>query len=172
MPESRPQPSRPQPSRPEPSRPEPAKSAPAKTAGVAPRVGVPALNPKDDDLDSAQAQEKHQRRLALLKRSQDLTQESYDTEVEIRRLENVEAELQRNLNQLEAHREPLDGQRQHLQDEVDTTAKEIAGLRGNIEKLTGQRANLEESVGKRKKERSEHVAALSHFKAEKESLIS
>ena len=73
MPEQKPQPGRPAPGRPAPGRPAPARPEPARAAPAGPTASAPALNPKDEDPASAAAQEKHQRRLALLKRSQDLT---------------------------------------------------------------------------------------------------
>jgi hypothetical protein len=149
----------------------PAAPAARPAAPAAHPAGGAVINPKDERISAADAQEQHQRRLAVLKRSQDLTQETHDTEIEIRRLENVQGELQRNLDQLDARRNPLENHRKRLQDDVDNTTKEITGLRANIDKLTAERAKLEESVGRRKRERSEHVGAIAHFKAERESLI-
>jgi hypothetical protein len=167
--------------------PKPAAVAPPKPAAVAPPRPAAAggegvkseaaksdfvLSSKDVAISSSQAQEMHQRRLALLKRSQDLTKELSDTEVEIRRLENLQTQLQKKLDELEGTRDPLESQRKKLQSEVDECTKEISRLQQAVDNAATQRAELEEEVGRRKKERSEHVAAIAHLKAEKESLIS
>lgn len=167
--------------------PEPPKAVPPKPAAVPPKVEPPkavgpqkadvskadfVLSSKDSEISSSQAQEMHQRRLALLKRSQDLTKELSDTEIEIRRLENLQTALQKKLDELEGTRDPLEEERKKLQSEVDEVTKEIARLQQNVDSLAGQRSTLEEGVGRRKKERSEHVAAIAHLKSEKEGLIS
>ncbi len=167
-------PEQPKPVRPEVRKPvaPPARPAPTAAKPVASKPAVPTLSSKDASISDSAAQEKHTRRLALIKSSQDLGQESMETEVEIRKHEVQQAELKRNLDRLESQRSPLEEQRQTLQDEVDSTSKDIATHRAEIDKLTTRRASLEESVGGRKKERSEHVAAIARFKAEKERLIS
>lgn len=145
--------------------------APAAGGGVKAAGGpVPVLSPKDLALSTADAQEKHQRRVALIKRNQDLVKESVDTEVEIRRLETVNGELSRQLDNLGEQRSTLDGNRKRLQADVDQVG--VSALRKRSEDLAAQRSSLEEQVGRRKKERSEHVAAIARFKAEREGLIS
>ena len=129
------------------------------------------LSAKEAKVSDTEAQEKHQRRLALIKSSQDLTKESMEVEIEIRKQENIQVELQRKLAGLKGQRAPLETQRDSLQQDVDTATKDISGLRKGIEELTVQRANLEGSVGNRKKERSEHVANIVRLKSEKEGLI-
>jgi len=172
--------------KPEPPRPEPAKPAPAKIEAARPapaKPGAPEEKPAYADIDGdgvldevlsnpAQAQEKHQRRLALLKRNQDFTRESMDTEIEIRRLENVQMDLQNNLNLLAQRKKGLDEQRKELQGDADGISKEVSQLREGTEKLGLRRAQLEEQVGQHKKQRAEHVAAISRMKAEREGLIS
>jgi chromosome segregation ATPase len=94
-----------------------------------------------------------------------------DMVVAIRQLESAQTELRRTLDKLEAQRGPLEAQRKKLQEEVDDATKDISTLRASIEELTKRRAALEESLGHRRRERSEHVAAIAGFKAEKEGLI-
>jgi len=161
---------------PKPAAAPPKPAAPAAAAGGGPKSEAQKsdfiLSEKDSQISSSQAQELHQRRLALLKRSQDLTKELSDTEIEIRRLENTQTQLQKKLDELEGTRDPLESERKKLQTEVDDVTKEISRLQENVNSLASQRSALEEGVGRRKKERSEHVAAIAHLKAEKESLIS
>ncbi|MHC5056824.1 MAG: hypothetical protein ACYTKD_19230 [Planctomycetota bacterium] len=135
------------------------------------RAQAPAISAKEAKVSDTEAQEKHQRRIALIKSSQDLTKESMETEMEIRKQEHTQVELQRKLGGLKDQRAPLETQRTSVQGDVDTSTKDIASLQKGIEELTVQRANLEGSVGNRKKERSEHVANIVRFKSEKEGLI-
>ena len=145
-----------------PARPAPARAAPA---------GIAVVSAKDVPIDSAEAQENQTRRLARLKRSLDLVNELTDMETDIRRLENTQTELRQALDKFERQRGPLEKQRKALQDEVDKATKDITALRSSIDKLTTTRAGLEESIGHRRRERSEHVAAIAGFKAEKDGLI-
>ncbi len=145
----------------------PAKAAPARAAPA----GLASVSSKDVAIDSAEAQEQQTRRLARLKRSLDLVNELNDMETDIRRLENTQTELNQALDKFERQRGPLEKQRKTLQDEVDKATKDIGGLRASIEKLTTSRAGFEESIGHRRRERSEHVAAIAGFKAEKDGLI-
>jgi prefoldin subunit 5 len=167
MPEKKAEP--PKPAAPTPAAPKPAAPKPASSSTG--RSTAPVGNSKDVAIDSAEAQELHTRRLARLKRSQDLVNELTDMEADIRRLENAQTELRRTLDKFETQRGPLEKQRATLQDEVDKATKDISMLRSSIEKLTTQRAALEESIGHRRRERSEHVAAIAGFKAEKDGLI-
>ena len=130
-----------------------------------------AVSSKDAAIDSAEAQEQQTRRLAVLKRSTDLVAELNDMVVAIRQLENAQTELIRTLDKFERQRGPLEAQRKKLQEEVDDATKDISTLRASIEELTKRRAALEESLGHRRRERSEHVAAIAGFQAEKEGLI-
>jgi DNA repair exonuclease SbcCD ATPase subunit len=166
-----PRPAAPKPAAPKPAAPTAARPGPKAPGGPSAVRSAPTLSSKEEKVSDTEAQEKHTRRLALLKRSQDLTKESMETEIEIRKQEVQQGELQRDLDRLEGQRDPLEQQKTTLQGEVDEATKDISNLQSSIEQLTTQRANLEESVGKRKKERSEHVAAIAHFKAEKEGLI-
>lgn len=184
MPEQRrPEPGRPTPARPAPARPAPARPAPARPAapGPAPAKAAPApvavksaaaaVSTRDVPIDSAEAQEQQTRRLAVFKRSSDLVGELNDMVVAIRQLENAQTEHKRTLDKLESQRGPLDAQRKKLQEEVDTATSDIGSLRASIESLTKKRAGLEESTGHHRRERSEHVAAIAGFSAEKEGLI-
>lgn len=148
-----------------------APSASPRPETVSSRAQAPAISSKEAKVSDTEAQEKHQRRIALIKSSQDLTKESMETEIEIRKQEHTQVELQRKLGGLKNQRAPLETQRTSVQSDVDTSTKEIASLQKGIEELTVQRANLEGSVGNRKKERSEHVANIVRFKSEKEGLI-
>jgi hypothetical protein len=159
---------------------QPKKEAPKpQTAGVSAGAGasassraqVSAISSKEAKVSDMEAQEKHQRRIALIKSSQDLTKESMETEVEIRKQEHTQVELQRRLGTLKDQRAPLETQRKSIQEDVDGATTQIAQLQKGIEEHTGQRANLEGSVGNRKKERSEHVANIVRLKSEKEGLI-
>ena len=171
MPEKKAEPPRPAAPVPAP-RPAAARPAPAKPASSSVgRSAAPPVSSKDVAIDSAEAQEQHTRRVARLKRSQDLVGELTDMEGDIRRLENAQTELKRSLDKFEAQRGPLEKQRATLQDEVDKATKDISTLRASIEKLTAQRAGFEESIGHRRRERSEHVGAIAGFKAEKDGLI-
>ena len=149
---------------------QPKKEAP-KPEPAPSRAQAPAISSREAKVSDTEAQEKHQRRLALIKSSQDLTKESMDTEVETRKQEHTQVELQRKLGGLKDQRAPLEAQRNSVQGDVDTATKDIAALQKGIEELTVQRANLEGSVGNRKKERSEHVANIVRLKSEKEGLI-
>ncbi len=169
MPERKPEPPRAVPPRAAPAAAAPQRAAPARPAP--PKIASAALNPKDVPIDSAEAQEQQTRRLARLKRSLDLVNELNDMEIDIRRLENTQTELRQSLDKFERQRGPLENQRKTLQDEVDKATKDIGGLRSSIEKLTTSRAGLEESIGHHRRERSEHVAAIAGFKAEKDGLI-
>jgi chromosome segregation ATPase len=122
-------------------------------------------------INPAAAQEKHQRRIALLNRNQDLTKESMDIEVEIRRLENLQTELLNKLKGLKDKKDFLEKNKGKIHSDVDEAEKDVARLREETEKLTARRAQLEEEVGRRRKERSEHIGAISTFKSEKEGLI-
>jgi hypothetical protein len=150
----------------------PKQEAPKQAAvSASGRSQVSAISSKEAKVSDLEAQEKHQRRIAVIKSSQDLTQESMDTEVEIRKQEHTQVELQRRLGTLKDQRAPLEAQLKNIQSDVDGSTKQISELQTGIEELTGSRANLEGSVGNRKKERSEHVANLVRLKSEKEGLI-
>jgi len=150
-------------------RPQPPSASPSPSAGAKSQVST--INAKDAEISDMQAQEKHQRRVALIKSSQDLAKESMDTEVEIRKQEHTQVELQRRLGALMGQRAPLETQLKGLNGEVDGSTKQISELQKGIEQLTVKRANLEGSVGNRKKERSEHVANIMRLKSDKEGLI-
>lgn len=150
---------------------QPKKEAP-KLEPVVTKQQAPTISHREAKISDGDAQEKHQRRLALIKSSQDLTKESMETEIEIRKQENTQVELQRKLAGLKGQSAPLEQQRERLQQDIDLVTKEISQLQKQIEELTQQRANLEGSVGNRKKERSEHMANLVRLKGEREGLIS
>ena len=169
MPERKPEPPRAAPPRAAapvaaPPRAAPVRPAPAKVVGA-------VVSSRDVPIDSPEAQENQTRRLARLKRSLDLVNELNDMETDIRRLENTQTELRQALDKFERQRGPLEKQRKTLQDEVDKATRDIGTLRTSIEKLTTSRAGFEESLGHRRRERSEHVAAIAGFKAEKDGLI-
>jgi len=149
------------PEQPKKEAPKPQPSSPSASG----KSQVATLSSKEAKVSDMQAQEKHQRRLALIKSSQDLTKESMDTEVEIRKQEHTQVELQRKLNGLKDQRSPLEEQLKSIEGEVDEATKEIAELQKGIEEHTVKRANLEGSVGNRKKERSEHVANIVRLKS-------
>ncbi len=160
---------RPQPTK-EAARPQPTQEAPRPQQATS-RSQAPTISTREGKVTDSEAQERHQRRIALIKSSQDLAKEMMDTEVEIRKQENIQVELQRKLAGLVAQRSPLEVQRNSLQQDVDGLTKEISQLQKQIEEMTVNRANLEGSVGNRKKARSEHVANIVRLKSEREALI-
>lgn len=119
---------------------------------------------------SAFLDEQHQRRLALLKRNEDINRDTVDVEVEIRRLENIQEQLTRQLGGLNEQRVELEGTHRRLQREVNDLTSEDEGLSEENSKLGTERSHLDEEVTRLKKLRQDYISAIAKFKGEKESL--
>jgi chromosome segregation ATPase len=117
-------------------------------------------------------EEQHHRRLALLKRNEDITRDTVDVEVDIRRLENIQEQLTRQLAGLNEQRVELEGNSRRLQREVDDLTREDDGLSEENEKLSTERTRLEEETGRLKKLRADYISAIAKFKGEKDGLLS
>ena len=117
-------------------------------------------------------EEQHQRRLALLKRNEDITRDTVDVEVDIRRLENIQEQLTRQLAGLNETRVDLEGNSRRLQREVGDLTREDSGLKEENEKLSSERSRLEEEVGRLKKLRADYISAIAKFKGEKDAMLS
>ena len=136
------------------------------------RVEVDKDMAKVNDQLASILEEQHHRRLALLGKNEEITRDTVDVEVDIRRLENIQDQLTRQLGGLNEQRVELEGTSRRLQREVGDLTREDDGLAEENSKLGTERTNLEEEVGRLKKLRADYIAAIAKFKSEKEGLLS
>jgi len=127
---------------------------------------------KVNDQLSSILEEQHHRRLALLKRNEDITRDTVDVEVDIRRLENIQEQLTRQLAGLNEQRVELEGTSRRLQREVDDLTREDDSLKEENDRLGTERSRLEEETGRLKKLRADYISAIAKFKSEKDGLLS
>jgi len=113
-------------------------------------------------------EEEHQRRLALLKRNEEIEREAVDEKVEINRLENMQEQLTHQLASLNEQRVELEGTSRRLQREFDDLSGQDNALREENEKLSAERARLEEEVSRLRKLHADYIAAIAKFKGQKE----
>jgi len=125
---------------------------------------------KVNDQLTAILDEQHQRRLALLKRNEDITRETVDVEVDIRRLENTLESLTGQLSTYNEQRVDLEGTHRRLDREVGDLERDDASLKDENGKLGSERARLEEEVTRLKKLRQDYLGAIGKFKTEKDGL--
>lgn len=140
---------------------------------------VKELRPRDElDKDTQKVNdqlagivdEQHQRRLAFLKKNEDITRETVDVEVEIRRLQNVIEQSTMQLASLNDQRVDLEGAQRRLQREVEDLTREDDGLKGENEALGTERTMLDQEVTRLKKLRADYISAIAKFKGEKDAL--
>ncbi len=115
-------------------------------------------------------EEQHARRVALLKRNEDVTRETVDVEVDIRRLETMQEQSTVQVGTLNEQRVDLEGNRRRLQRDVGDLDRDDVALKDENGKLGGERGRLDEEVGRLKKLRQDYLGAISKFKGEKEGL--
>ena len=121
----------------------------------------------NDEL-GAIVEEQHQRRLALLKGNEDITRETVDVEVEIRRLQSVIEQSTRQLASLNDQKVELEGNERRLAREVGDLTREDDGLKGENTTLSTERTALDEETSRLKKLKADYISAIAGFKGEKE----
>jgi chromosome segregation ATPase len=114
--------------------------------------------------------EEHQRRLAYLKRNEDITRETVDVEVEIRRLQNVIEQSTMQLASLNDQRVELEGNQRRLKREVGDMTRDDDGLREENEKLGSERESLDREVTRLKKLKADYISAIAKFKGERDAM--
>ncbi len=125
---------------------------------------------KVNDQLSGIVEEQHQRRLALLKQNEEITRESVDVEVEIRRLNNVIEQSTMRLASLSDQRVELEGNQRRLTREVQDMTRDDDGLNEENERLSAERSALDQEVSRLKKLKADYISAIGKFKGEKENL--
>jgi chromosome segregation ATPase len=123
----------------------------------------------NDQLEGIVAEE-HQRRLAYLKRNEDITRETVDVEVEIRRLQNVIEQSTMQLASLNDQRVELEGNQRRLKREVGDMTRDDEGLKEENEKLSSERTALDHEVTRLKKLKADYISAIAKFKGEKDAM--
>ncbi len=114
--------------------------------------------------------EEHQRRLAYLKLNEDISRETVDVEVEIRRLQNVIEQSTMQLASLNDQRVELEGNQRRLKREVSDMTRDDDGLKEENEKLSSEREALDREVTRLKKLKADYISALAKFKGEKDEM--
>jgi len=112
--------------------------------------------------------EEHQRRLAYLKRNEDITRQTIDVEVEIRRLQNIIEQSSMRLASLNDQRVELEGNQRRLNREDEDMTRDDDGLKEEDAKLSAQRTALDQEVSRLKKLKADYISAIGKFKAEAE----
>jgi chromosome segregation ATPase len=127
----------------------------------------------------------HQWRLDLLKANEEISRDTVDVEVEIRRLQQEELQLKGKLEELEKQRDKLAAedkdltrQRDTLQAECDELETKRAGLTDAVKSLTRETDTLGKEVTKLKSDverlealRKEYLAQIAKFKSQKAKLV-
>ena len=112
--------------------------------------------------------EQHQRRLAFLKRNEDITRETVDVEVDIRRLQNVIEQSTMQLAALNDQRVDLEGSQRRLQREATDLTRDDDALNSENEKLGSERTSLDQEVSRLKKLKADYISAIAKFKGQKD----
>ena len=112
--------------------------------------------------------EEHQRRLAYLKRNEEITRQTVDVEVEIRRLQNIIEQSSMRLASLNDQRVELEGNQRRLNREVEDMTLDDDGLKEENAKLGTQRTSLDQEVSRLKKLKADYISAIGKFKGEAE----
>ena len=105
-----------------------------------------------------------ERRMDLLQTTEALTRETISVEVEILRYQHQEAELERNLSEMESRRDQvkrniddLSKKVESVKAEVDKCEKDCAKVRGDVERLRKLRENYQSELAKYRHDKSELV---------------
>ena len=132
------------------------------------RADVDADTQKMNDALEKTVAEEHQRRLAYLKANEDITRETVDVEVEIRRLQNIIEQSTMRLASLNDQRVELEGNQRRLNREVEDMTLDDDGLKEENAKLSTQRTSLDQEVSRLKKLKADYISAIGKFKGEDE----
>jgi chromosome segregation ATPase len=127
----------------------------------------------------------HQWRLDLLKANEEISRDTVDVEVEIRRLQQEELQLKAKLEDLEKQRDKLAAedkdltrQRDALQAECEQLDTQRVGLSDAVKNLTRETdaqgkevAKLKADVDRLEALRKEYLAQIAKFKTQKAKLV-
>ncbi len=144
-----------------------------KDAGVAElrgRADVDANTQKVNDQLEGIVAEEHQRRLAYLKANEDITRDTVDVEVEIRRLQNIIEQSTMQLGALNDQRVELEGNQRRLNREVDDMTRDDEGLKDENEKLDTEQTSLDQETTRLKKLKADYISAIAKFKGQKDAM--
>ncbi|HOX05492.1 MAG TPA: hypothetical protein PK280_03740 [Planctomycetota bacterium] len=138
----------------------------------------------NQDLNAVYESE-HRWRLDLLKANEEISRDTVDIEVEIRRLQQEELQLKARLAELEKGRDKLAAEDKELTRQVDQLERERDDLQGKCEslneavkELTSENDSLGKDVAKLKAEvdrlealRKEYLSQIAKFRSQKAKLV-
>ncbi len=142
----------------------------AGTAELRARADMDGETQKVNDQLERIVAEEHRRRLAFLKDNEDITRETVDVEVEIRRLQNIIEQSTMQLGSLNDQRVELEGSQRRLNREVDDMTRDDEGLKEENEKLGAERTSLDQETTRLKKLKADYISAIAKFKGQKDAM--
>lgn len=114
--------------------------------------------------------EEHQRRLAFLKGNEEITRETVDVEVEIRRLQNIIEQSTMQLASLNDQRVELEGDQRRLHREVGDMTRDDESLKDENEKLDAEQTSLDQETSRLKKLKADYISAIAKFKGQRDAM--
>ncbi len=142
------------------------------------------LSAASQDLNAVYESE-HQWRLDLLKANEEISRDTVDIEVEIRRLQQEELQLKGKLVELEKQRDKLSAEEKELtrqndqlererddfQGKCDSLQESVKELAGENDALAKDAAKLKADVDRLEGLRKEYLAQIAKFRSQKAKLV-